>query len=131
MAPETPVLAVDAIIQSGDKIALVKRKNPPHGWALPGGLVEIGETVEEAVVREIEEETGLELVNFSQWHVFSEPDRDPRQHTVSVCFVGEGDGELQAGTDAGQVEFFTLEMDKLPPLAFDHKKIISKFRNGN
>jgi len=126
-APETPVLAVDAIIQNGDSLVLVKRKNPPHGWALPGGLVEVGETVEEAAVREIKEETGLELINYFQWHVFSEPQRDPRQHTVSVCFAGEGRGELTAGTDAGQAEYFPLKIDKLPPLAFDHKKIIKKF----
>lgn len=127
VTPETPVLAVDAILKSGDSIVLVKRKNPPHGWALPGGLVEVGETVEEAVSREIKEETGLDLANYFQWHVFSDPERDPRQHTVSVCFVGEGRGKISAGSDAGRAEFFPLKLDELPPLAFDHKKIISKF----
>jgi len=126
---ESPVLAVDAIILRGDQIVLVKRKNPPHGWALPGGLVETGETVEQAVVREINEETGLEFVNYFQWHVFSTPDRDPRQHTVSVCFIGEGQGEIQAGTDAARAQYFPLELDELPSLAFDHKQIIRKYKD--
>jgi mutator protein MutT len=124
-----PKLAVDVIINYNGRIVLVRRKNPPYGWALPGGYVEYGETVEDAARREVKEETGLSLVSLEQFHVYSHPLRDPRGHTVSVVFVAKGKGKLLAGDDAQRVRLFDL--DKLPSdLAFDHKKIIDDYRNN-
>ena len=120
-----PVLTVDAIIIRNDKsIVLVKRKDDPFkgSFALPGGHVEYGETVEEAVVREAKEETGLDVDVEDLFGVYSDPHRDPRGHTVSVVFVcKEVGGELEAGSDAAEVRSF-----KKPPegLAFDHAKIL-------
>ncbi|WP_202318361.1 NUDIX domain-containing protein [Archaeoglobus neptunius] len=118
-------LTVDAIIPYGGKIVLIKRMNDPFKgyYALPGGIVEYGERVEDAVLREVEEETGLEGKIHSLVGVYSDPMRDPRGHFVSVCFivVPEG-GELRAGSDAKEVELFSL--DNLPRLAFDHGKMI-------
>ncbi len=109
--PKTPYLTVDIIIErqkDGRKqIVLVKRKNPPHGWALPGGFVDYGETVEEAAVREAREETGLDVRLKRQFHVYSDPSRDPRLHTVSVVFIAEADGEPQGADDARKPDFFT------------------------
>ena len=120
-----PWLAVDAIINFDSGIVLVKRKNPPYGWALPGGFVEYGETVEEAVVREVREETGLDLQKIELLGVYSDPERDPRGHTVSVCFSAEGTGKLQAASDAAAVKLY--ELDALPELAFDHRQIIDDY----
>ncbi|MFX1563396.1 MAG: NUDIX domain-containing protein [Promethearchaeota archaeon] len=122
---KSPVLAVDAVIQLDDgQFILIRRKNPPFKgcWALPGGLCEIGETVEEALSREVEEETGLKVEPERLIGVFSKPDRDPRGHTVSIAFwahiVG---GQLHSGSDAAGVAAF----QKLPTqLAFDHAKIL-------
>ncbi|MFB6355957.1 MAG: NUDIX domain-containing protein [bacterium] len=125
--PRNPALAVDAIVQHEGGIVLVKRKNPPYGWAIPGGFVEYGETVEQAVQREIREETGLKLVEFRQWHVFSDPDRDPRQHVVSVCFIGRGQGELEAATDAENTMILSPG-DTLPEMPFDHIDIMKQYR---
>lgn len=120
-----PRLAVDAIINFQPGLVLVERKKPPHGWALPGGFVEYGETVEQAVAREVGEETGLDFVDFEQWRVFSAPGRDPRGHTISLCFTGTGKGKPRAGSDAGAVKIFPF--DDLPQLAFDHRKVIELY----
>jgi 8-oxo-dGTP diphosphatase len=118
-------LTVDAIIPYKGKIVLIRRLNEPFKgyYALPGGVVEYGERVEEAVLREVEEETGLKGKIHSLVGVYSDPDRDPRGHFVSVCFVVlPAGGELKAGSDAKEVSLFPL--DSLPELAFDHGKMI-------
>jgi len=118
-------LTVDAIIPYKGKIVLIKRKNEPFKdfYALPGGIVEYGETVENAVLREVEEETGLKGKIHSLVGVYSDPKRDPRGHFVSVCFiVVPVSGELRSGNDAKEVGLFKL--DELPKLAFDHEKMI-------
>lgn len=121
-----PRLTVDAIIEYKGGIVLVRRKNPPHGWALPGGFVEYGETVEQAVLREAEEETGLKIKEIKQFRVYSDPNRDPRGHTVTVVFVGSGEGELKASTDAEDVKVF--KRNELPPdIVFDHRKILEDY----
>jgi len=124
-----PFLTVDAIISYQGKIVMIERSNPPFGWALPGGFVDYGESVEEAVVRETKEETNLDFVNFRQFKVYSRYGRDPRFHTVSVVFVGKGKGDLCASTDAKNVDLFFL--DSLPQkIAFDHRKIIEDYKNS-
>lgn len=127
--PRTPGLAVEAIIEiAGRGVVLVERKYPPPGWALPGGFVEIGESVEEAVRREVMEETGLTLIEPRQFHVYSEPGRDPRRHVASVVFVATAEGEPRGGDDARHARVFPWEA--LPPLAFDHGRILADYRAG-
>lgn len=125
--PKNPLLAVDTIIRYEKKIVLVERKNYPTGWALPGGFVDAGETVEAAARRETREETNLSLNDVKQWRVFSQPDRDPRQHVVSVVFTARGEGTLRADTDAATARSFSLHSD-LPELAFDHETILEDYR---
>ncbi len=123
-----PSLTVDGILVEGEKILLIVRKNDPFRgrYALPGGFVDYGETVEEAMVREMKEETGLDCVVESLLGVYSDPDRDPRGHTVSTVFTLKRiGGELAASTDALEAGFFTL--GNLPKLAFDHVKIVRDF----
>ncbi|NQT28387.1 MAG: macro domain-containing protein [Candidatus Omnitrophica bacterium] len=121
-----PFLTVDGIIEYGQGIVMIERSNPPLGWALPGGFVDYGESVEEAVAREIKEETSLDFLNFKQFKVYSRPDRDPRFHTASVVFIGEGKGSLKADSDAKGVGVFKL--DSLPEkIAFDHRKVIEDY----
>lgn len=122
-----PLLAVDGIVRHEDGIVLIERNNPPEGWALPGGFVETGETVERAVRRELREETNLRLSNLRQWRVFSAPDRDPRQHVVSCVFVADGEGALEAATDASNARVIS-PVPPWPPLAFDHETILRKYR---
>ncbi|HEC82534.1 MAG TPA: NUDIX hydrolase [Thermoplasmatales archaeon] len=119
-----PNITVDGILIKNKKILLIKRLNEPFKgkWALPGGFVEYGERVEEAVLREFEEETGIKASIKKLIGVYSDPSRDPRGHTISIVFLLEGKGEPYAGDDAVEAKFFDLE--KLPPLAFDHEKII-------
>lgn len=121
-----PLLAVDAIVRVRDEIVLVRRRNPPEGWAIPGGFVELGETVERAVRREIQEETGLELDDLAQWRVFSDPDRDPRRHVVSLCFTARSVGSPRAGSDARDVDLFPPS-DPPAELAFDHQAILRRY----
>ena len=125
--PVTPLLTVDIIILFGGKLVLIQRMNPPHQgqWALPGGFVDVGETVEHAATREAKEETGLDVELKGLVGVFSDPNRDPRGHTVSVCFTATGHGNLKASSDARDAALFDPDPDDLPPLAFDHEKIIS------
>ena len=123
-----PSLTVDIIIRMGDAehVVLVKRKNPPHGWALPGGFVDAGETVEHAAVREALEETQLRVTLDRQFHVYSDPLRDPRQHTVSVVFLGTADGRPVGADDAAEAAVFGRQ--SLPsPLVFDHGKILEDY----
>ena len=125
--PKTPFLTVDMIIKTEAGIVLVKRRYPPPGWAIPGGFVEVGETVESAALREAKEETGLETVNVKLLGVYSDPDRDPRFHTVSIVFYGEATGDPKGGDDAAEAVAYPL--DNLPEdIAFDHRKIIEDYR---
>ena len=120
-----PWLTVDAVIEKDGKILLVRRRNPPFEGmhALPGGFVESGETVEEAVVREIREETGLKTTIAGLLGVYSAPGRDPRGHTVSVVFeLRSKSGSSRGGDDASEAAFFPL--NGLPPLAFDHERVV-------
>jgi 8-oxo-dGTP diphosphatase len=120
----TPLLAVDAVILFQDGIVLIKRDRPPFAGcnALPGGFVEVGETVEAAAVREAHEETGLAIELLGLVGIYSNPARDPRGHVVSAAFLARGRGELLAGSDARMAQVFPLI--GLPPLAFDHDEII-------
>ncbi len=120
-----PALTVDGVLIEDGKILLIKRgKEPFKGkWALPGGFVEYGERVEDAVIREFQEETGLETEIIRLAGVYSDPERDPRGHTVSIVYVLERKGgELKGGDDASEARFFSL--NSLPELAFDHEKIV-------
>jgi len=125
-----PAVTVDAAVfrKTGDQwqILLINRKNPPFQgmWALPGGFVDVDETLEEAAERELLEETGLKNTNLQQLHTFSAPKRDPRHRTISTVFLGvAGDEELViAGDDAGEVRWFPIQ--ELPSLAFDHNEVI-------
>lgn len=120
-----PVPTVDIIIEAADGIVLIERRNPPPGWALPGGFVDYGESLEEAAVREAREETGLNVTLVRQFHTYSAPDRDPRQHTISTVFIAMASGTLKAGDDARQARVF--RPNQLPPLAFDHEHIIQDY----
>jgi len=124
--PKTPLLTVDVIIRYQDGIILIERKNPPPGWALPGGFAEIGESLEDAAVREAKEETSLDVTLVEQFHAYSKPDRDPRFHTASVVFIGDGKGILVGRDDARKAAVFTET--RLPgQIAFDHFQIISDY----
>jgi 8-oxo-dGTP diphosphatase len=126
---DLPRLTVDIIIQmQGDarQIVLVKRKNPPAGWALPGGFVDYGETVEAAAVREALEETSLKVKLARQFHVYSDPRRDPRGHTVSIVFIATSEGDPVGGDDADEARVF--DVNALPTeIAFDHRQIIQDY----
>lgn len=117
-------LAVDAIVLVDNKIALIKRKNPPFEgyYALPGGFVERGETVEQALVREVKEEIGLDIRIVKLVGVYSDPERDPRGHVISLCYLVEASGTMAPDSDAKYVEPF--DVSHLPELAFDHEQMI-------
>ena len=121
-----PVPTVDIIIEYSNGIVLIERKNFPHGWAIPGGYVDYGESLEEAAIREAKEETNLDVKLICQLHTYSSPDRDPRHHTISTVFIAIGKGELKGKDDALSAKVFTK--DNLPDkLAFDHKKILQDY----
>jgi 8-oxo-dGTP diphosphatase len=121
-----PVPTVDAIIEVPGGIVLIRRRNPPPGWALPGGFVDYGETVAAAAVREAREETGLDVSLTELFHVYSDPTRDPRQHTIATVFIGTAMGKPVAGDDAAEAAVFTAQ--SLPaPLAFDHARILEDY----
>lgn len=123
-----PKLAVDCIVLLNGKVVLIERANPPKGWALPGGFVNYGETVEEAVRREVKEETGLLLSGLQQFRVYSAPNRDPRGHCVSVVFVARGRGKLKAGDDARAYKLVELDEVIRENLVFDHRQILADYR---
>jgi len=124
-----PVPTVDLIIRHGGGIVLIKRKYPPHGWALPGGFVEVGESLEEAAVREGREETSLDITLLRQYHSYSDPKRDSRHHTITTVFIADGGGSLEAADDAAEAGVFTD--GNLPePMAFDHRDILIDYFKG-
>ena len=120
-----PVPTVDIIITYNDGIILIKRRNPPLGWALPGGFVDYGENLEMAAIREAKEETGLDIKLKQQFHTYSDPNRDERLHTITTVYLASGHGTLQAGDDASQAMVFYPP--DLPQLAFDHGEIIDEY----
>jgi 8-oxo-dGTP diphosphatase len=134
-----PVPTVDIIIEiapSGEIITgrengvvLISRENPPYGWAIPGGFVDYGETLEEAAVREAREETSLDVEIVRQFHTYSDPRRDPRQHTISTVFIARASGIPVAADDAEKAEVFALS-DIPADMAFDHASILEDYRNG-
>ncbi len=123
-----PFPTVDIIIAIDDKIVLIERKNEPFGWALPGGFVDYGESFESAALREAKEETGLALEDLRQFRAYSNPERDPRQHNISMVFTARASGVPQGADDAASAGLFSLE--ELPsPLCFDHEQILSDYRS--
>lgn len=125
--PRNPYPTVDVIIELDDgRIVLIRRKNPPPGWALPGGFVDYGESLEQAARREALEETGLEVILTEQLQAYSDPARDPRHHTLSVVFLARAHGEPTGADDAAEARAFPA--DSLPePMAFDHARIVADF----
>ena len=124
-----PLLTVDIIIEvEGKGVVLIMRRNPPLAWAIPGGFVDYGESLETAAVREAREETSLAVKLRYQLGAYSDPGRDPRHHTVSVVYVAEAQGSPRAGDDAGEIG--TFHRHSLPDtLAFDHRKILEDYFN--
>src|ERR1700694_3687276 len=117
--PGCPPIAADVIAEIGTRIVLIERRNFPFGWAIPGGFVEVGEKVEDAAVRELREETSLEVELRALLGVYSRPDRDPRGHTVTVVYVGRAHGEPRAADDAKGIGFFAPH-EPPPPLGVHH-----------
>jgi 8-oxo-dGTP diphosphatase len=124
---KNPTPTVDCIIElAGDRIVLIRRKNPPIGWALPGGFVDEGEPLHAAAAREAQEETGLTVELLEQFFTYSDPKRDPRKHTLSTVYIGRAQGEPQGADDAAEARAFPL--NALPPdLCFDHGTILSDY----
>lgn len=125
-----PLPTVDLLIETRPgSIVLVKRRNAPLGWALPGGFVDLGESLEQAAAREALEETGLTVELVRQFHTYSAPDRDPRHHTITTVFIARAGGTPVGGDDAAEARAFPL--DALPtPIAFDHASILQDYRDG-
>jgi ADP-ribose pyrophosphatase YjhB (NUDIX family) len=128
--PKNPCPTVDIIIEcrteEGEKgIVLIKRKNPPLKWALPGGFVDYGESLEQAAVREAMEETSLIVRLRRQFHSYSDPTRDPRQHNITTVFIAEAEGNPRAADDAAEAALF--HEGNLPELAFDHGLILRDY----
>lgn len=127
---KNPVPTVDIIIEIDDRIVMIERKNPPYGWALPGGFVDYGETLEEAARREAFEETGLRLENLTLFGCYSDPKRDPRQHTITTVFIATATGAPAAADDAIEVALYTPSA--LPAsICFDHRQILSDYQHRN
>jgi 8-oxo-dGTP diphosphatase len=129
-APATPALTVDILIELVDRpgrpIVLIERRYPPPGWAIPGGFVDVGETAEQAAVREAREETSLDVTLTTLLGVYSDPRRDPRSHTASVVYVGQARGTPRAEDDARALGVFDPRSPP-SPLAFDHARILADF----
>jgi 8-oxo-dGTP diphosphatase len=121
-----PLLTVDIIIEMADGVVLIERKNPPHGWALPGGFVDYGESLEAAAVREAKEETCLDVVLTEQFYSYSDPRRDARHHTVSVVFIAVAQG-TPSGADDAKVARIFYESQLPTPIVFDHVQILAEY----
>ena len=124
---QRPGVSVDMLIEVGGRLVLVYRRNDPVNWALPGGYVAYGESLEDAARREAREETGLGLEGLRQFHAYSDPGRDPRQHSITTVFLSRGRGELRAGDDAAKAELFEPSAGIPHPLAFDHSRIVRDY----
>ncbi len=127
----SPVPTVDIIIeleksQTQKGIVLIERKYPPYGWAFPGGFVHYGESLEHAAIREAKEETSLTIHLKHQLHTYSDPERDPRQHTITTVYIASAQGTPTAQDDAKGIGVFTPEEIDFP-LAFDHEKILKDY----
>jgi len=122
---KNPLPTVDIIIEVKGGIVLIRRNNPPLGWALPGGFVDYGESLEQAAVREAREETGLDVQLIRQLHTYSEPGRDPRHHTITTVFIATAAGQPKGGDDAGLAAIFSRS--NLPALVFDHARILADY----
>jgi 8-oxo-dGTP diphosphatase len=121
-----PLLTVDIIVEVNGGIVLIERKNIPHGWAIPGGFVDYGESIETAALREAKEEISLDVVLTDQFHTYSNPNRDPRHHTVSTVFIATANGTPRGADDAKVARLF--REDDLPqPIVFDHKQILRDY----
>jgi len=121
-----PVPTADVIIEIGDKIVLIERNSPPAGFAIPGGFIEEGESAEACAIREMKEETGLDVTLVELFSVYSDPARDPRRHTMTVVYIGRATGEPKGGDDARRA--FLVDPQTLPePLAFDHGRILADY----
>jgi len=126
-----PSVTVDAIIQVPAGIVLVERSNPPLGFALPGGFVDYGESLEDAVRREAREETGLELLDLAQFHTYSDPSRDPRFHTITTVFSARAEGEPRAGDDAAAVRVVPISEIGGLSFAFDHGQALEEWAKAH
>ena len=124
--PQCPPIAADIIAEIGDRIVLIERKNFPHGWAIPGGFVDFGETVEQAAIREAREEISLEVEIRVLLGVYSRPDRDPRGQTITVVYVARASGTPIAADDAKSVALCDPRHPP-SPLAFDHDEILADY----
>ncbi len=122
---KNPTPTVDIIIETEGGVVLIERKNPPYGWALPGGFVDYGEAFEDAARREAAEETGLAVTLRLQFHTYSDPKRDARQHTASTVFIATATGHPVAADDASQAAI--CHRGNLPPLVFDHERILRDY----
>ncbi|MCX5701819.1 MAG: NUDIX hydrolase [Candidatus Omnitrophica bacterium] len=128
-----PFTTVDAIIEINGGVVFIKRSNPPFGFALPGGFVDYGESLEDAVRREMKEETDLDLEDLKQFHTYSKHGRDPRFHTICTVFLAKGKGTPKAGDDAAGLKVVKLDEFQKLEFAFDHKEILSdylKYKEG-
>jgi ADP-ribose pyrophosphatase YjhB (NUDIX family) len=123
---KNPLVTVDIIIEINNGIVLIERANPPYGWALPGGFVDYGESLEGSAIREAKEETSLNIQLAEQFHTYSNPDRDPRHHTITTVFIARASGIPKAADDAKKLGVFTK--NNLPiRMAFDHQRIINDY----
>lgn len=121
-----PAPTVDTLIETPGGLVLIQRAHPPLGWAIPGGFIDLGETAEEAAIREAKEETGLDITLIEQFAVYSDPARDARRHTLSIVFIARAEGVPRGGDDAASAHLFPLEA--LPsPLCFDHGRILADY----
>jgi 8-oxo-dGTP diphosphatase len=130
MAPpfKNPTPTVDCLVElSGDRLVLIKRNNEPIGWALPGGFVDEGEPLHAACVREVHEETGLDVDLTEQFFTYSDPARDPRKHTISTVFIGWAQGDPRGGDDASEARAFPIDQLPMGELVFDHATIVSDY----
>ncbi|MCB1321864.1 MAG: NUDIX hydrolase [Leptospiraceae bacterium] len=128
-APSTPPISADVITEVGDSVVLIERKNPPPGWAIPGGFVDHGESIEQAAMREMREEIGLDVELMSMLGVYSAPDRDPRGQTITTVFIGRAGHQPQAGDDASAAFLVPISelADHYCRLAFDHAVVLADY----